>query len=243
MTGFRYQKANVKLEQLEKKVGGTVYSASLPSGYSCPSAVDCLSKSDRDTGKVTDGKLTEFRCFMATGEARSTGLRNIVWNNFDLVRKAKTRQGIYEVMHETFPHDASAIRMHVGGDMYNAEYFGAWIDLAKAHPYVLFYGYTKSIHLWVQMLDQIPDNMELTGSKGGTHDYLLEEYNLKTSHVVYHPDEADAMGLEIDHDDSHALYPTGSFALLIHGTQPKGSVASEALKRLRAENIQYAYSK
>jgi len=147
MESFRYQKANVKLEQLEKRVGGRVYSASLSSRYSYTRPVDCLSKSDRDTGKVTDGKLTEFRCFMATIEARSTGLRNIVWNNFDLVRKAKTRQGIYEVMHETFPHDASAIRMHVGGDMYNAEYFGAWIDLATAHPYVLFYGYTKSIHL------------------------------------------------------------------------------------------------
>lgn len=45
--------------------------------------------------------------------------------------------------------------------------------------------------------------------------------------------EADELGLEIDHDDSHAALPGPSFALLIHGIQPKGSEAGKAVRALR----------
>ena len=48
-----------------------VYTFSLPAGVSCPGAVDCLSYSDRVTGKITDGKHTQFRCFMASIESIS----------------------------------------------------------------------------------------------------------------------------------------------------------------------------
>ena len=65
---------------------------------------------------------------------------------------------------------------------------------------------------------------------------------LKTAKVVMHPDEAAALGLEIDHDESHAINAGPSFALLIHGTQPKGSEAAEAKKRLDREGIKYAYT-
>jgi hypothetical protein len=59
---------------------------------------------------------------------------------------------------------------------------------------------------------------------------------------VFHPDKADALGLEIDHDETHALFGTASFALLLHGQQPKGGDASQAIKILKAEGIEYAYS-
>jgi hypothetical protein len=41
------------------------------------------------------------------------------------------------------------------------------------------------------------------------------------------------MSFEIDHDDYHAAFGAESFALLIHGTQPKGSTASQALQELK----------
>ena len=47
---------------------------------------------------------------------------------------------------------------------------------------------------------------------------------------MYSEEEAADLGLEIDHDDTHAAFGKKSFALLLHGTQPKGSVAGEALK-------------
>ena len=60
---------------------------------------------------------------------------------------------------------------------------------------------------------------------------------------MYHPDHAKRMGLEIDHDDSLAMYGKESFALLLHGTQPAKSEASEAISKMRKENIKFSYSK
>ena len=77
----------------------------------------------------------------------------------------------------------------------------------------------------------------LTASYGGTHDHLIEEFNLRSAKVVFSEAEAAELGLEIDHDDSHAAVTPrdNSFALLIHGTQPKGSAASVALKELKGQ--------
>ena len=50
---------------------------------------------------------------------------------------------------------------------------------------------------------------------------------------VYSKEEADVQQMEIDHDDYHAAFGKESFALLIHGTQPKGSMASQALQELK----------
>jgi len=55
---------------------------------------------------------------------------------------------------------------------------------------------------------------------------------------VFSEAEAVDLGLFIDHDDSHAANPTWrdeSFALLIHGTQPKGTEAATALKALKGK--------
>jgi hypothetical protein len=60
--------------------------------------------------------------------------------------------------------------------------------------------------------------------------------------VVLHPEEAEALNLEIDHDDTHAIENENSFALLLHGTQPKDSVSGEALKRLKREKVKFSYS-
>jgi hypothetical protein len=118
------------------------------------------------------------------------------------------------------------------------------MDVARRHPTVQFYAYTKSINYLVQYLEaeDLPPNVQINGSRGGRHDALLEAHGIKTAVVVNHPSDAAAMGLEIDHDETHAIGPGPSFALLIHGTQPKGSKAAAAIKRLKAEGIEYAYS-
>ena len=79
----------------------------------------------------------------------------------------------------------------------------------------------------------IPSNFVLTASYGGKHDAMIVEHGLKYAEGVYSEEQADALGFEIDHDDYHAAFGTKSFALLIHGTQPKGSMASQALQELK----------
>ena len=64
--------------------------------------------------------------------------------------------------------------------------------------------------------------------------------------VVFSEAEAKEKGLEIDHDDSHAAVPEwrhNSFALLVHGVQPKGSKAAEALKILKRDKVKHSYSR
>jgi len=178
-------------------------------------------------------------------EAMSPQLRALVWHNFDILRKAKTRGQLLEILDANFPKDADAIRPGLDGDFFNQNYFDAWMDLARLHPTVRFYAYTKSASYWINHLDAegIPDNFELNYSKGGRLDVLAASRGLKTAEVVNHPEDAAALGLEIDHDESHAINPGGNFALLLHGTQPKDTKAAKAIKRMNAEKIEYAYSK
>jgi hypothetical protein len=72
----------------------------------------------------------------------------------------------------------------------------------------------------------------------GSNDYMIDEHNLRSTKVVFSEAEAEQLGLEIDHDDSHAARPSlrdQDFALLVHGTQPKGSEAAGALKALKGK--------
>jgi hypothetical protein len=41
------------------------------------------------------------------------------------------------------------------------------------------------------------------------------------------------LGLEIDHDDSHAYASDKSFALLLHGNQRKDTLAAKAMSALK----------
>ena len=80
--------------------------------------------------------------------------------------------------------------------------------------------------------------MVLTASYGGRDDWLIDYQGFRSAKVVYSEAEARELDLVIDHDDSHAANPTWrdtDFALLLHGTQPKGSDAAVALKALKGK--------
>jgi hypothetical protein len=144
----------------------------------------------------------------------------------------------------SIPEDARVVRIHTtGGDFISEEYLQAWLDVAEMYPDVIFYGYTKALPYYVKLKDMFPDNFRFTPSRGGTHDHLIDECGLHEARVVNHPDEADALGWPIDHDDSHAMAADHSFCLLLHGQQPAGSDASEALKFLRKSGTKYGYSR
>ena len=243
---LKFSKANeqAKLKAIEKWLGykPNVYTFSVPSGYTCPFAVDCLSKADRYTGKITDGKETQFRCFSATTEAYSATTRAQRWHNFDILRKLDS-EGMVSALHEALPIDADIVRVHVGGDFFNQRYFEAWLQVARLNQSVTFYAYTKSLPYWEANFDRIPDNFILTASRGGRMDNLIDELSLKVAEVVFSLEEAEEKNLPIDHDEYHAINNTGNFALLIHGTQPKGSKASQAMKDLKTQGVEFAYSR
>ena len=244
MLKFSKATEQAKLKRVAEWLGykPRIYSFSLPSGCTCPFAEACMSKADRVTGKITDGKKTIFRCFAASDEARHKNVRAQRWHNFDILRNLDIETMVDELS-TALPKDADLIRAHVGGDFFNNRYFIAWMLVAKMFPRVTFYAYTKSIPYWVANLDLVPDNFILNGSRGGRADSMLDEYGLKVAEVVFSLEEADVKGLEIDHDERHAIQDTGSFGLLIHGTQPKGSDASAAIKNLKAAGVEFSYGR
>ena len=224
-----------------------VYSFDLLSGHSCPFASDCLAKVKEVDGKrkVVDGPEMEFRCFSASQEATYTNVYNKRKGNFDNLRKMSEDE-IVEFLLAEMPKNLGICRIHVAGDFFSPKYFSAWIRVAEMNPSRLFYAYTKSLPYWIANLDRIPKNLVLTASYGGRCDDKIVEYNLRAAKVVFSYAEAEALGLEIDHDDSHAANPQSKdtdFALIIHGIQPKGSEASDAIRELKKSGDKFSYGR
>ena len=224
------------------KLSKLINAYSLSSGNTCPGAKDCLSRADRDTGKIKDYGL--FRCYMASLEAIYPSLRETVWHNTELMRSMKSREEIVDLIERSLiAHKPEFIagfrgimRPHIGGDFFSKDYAMAMNDFCHKHPEMLVYCYTKSPHLFMKkdriLKEDIAPNFVINVSSGGRYDYLNAYFT--EAHIVYSKEEAYECDLTIDHDDTLAMNPaSGDFAILLHGNQPKGSHAQEALKLLR----------
>lgn len=243
---LKFSRGNAKLDKLEKKIKGQVWTFSLLSGHSCPYAKDCRSQVvELPSGKlkVQDGPHTQFRCFSASQEAFYKNVYNSRKSNIVLVElAAKSIDDAAKLIVSVIPKKCKAVRIHVGGDFKTQAYFDAWLSAAKLRPDIVFYAYTKSLPFWVKRLGEIPTNFVLTASYGGYKDELIAKYGLRYSQVVFSKYEAKKLGLPIDHDDSHAYKPGQNFALLVHGIQPKGSKARKAMDRMGGLGGMSSYS-
>ena len=226
-----------------------IASWSLPAGYTCPGALECLAKvviTPEGKAKLIDGEDALFRCFEAVMEARFPALRLNSAENFALLRACKNDvEAMADVLAKAIaktPRLVNLFRVHIGGDFFSANYLRAWFLTARRFPTMHFFAYTKSIRHLVSVgyfpnsdRNEAPSNFNIVASYGGRDDALIAEYGMRSATVVYSEAEAERRGLEIDHDDSLAAFGTESFALLIHGTQAKGTAASEALKLITAQ--------
>lgn len=232
--------ANAKLKGLEKVIGGKVWTFSLLSGINCPYAKECKSQvviGDNGKRSILDSIWTLWRCFSASQEALFTGVYNSRKHNADTILPiaAVNPAAAADLICENLPKKFAAIRIHVGGDFSTLNYFRAWAIVAARLPNKVFYAYTKSVPFWVKELGKLPENLVLTASYGGHKDELIAKHNLRYAKVVFSVQEAKDLGLQIDHNDFHAYNPLSrndSFALLIHGQQPKGSKAGQAVRAL-----------
>jgi len=240
----------LKFQDGNAKLGRNIKTFSLLAGTCCPGAHLCKAtvKVREGTGKlyVEDGKHSEYRCFMATSELRGSTYKAHL-HNWELLKARKKNQAAMEhLLRASMPQPVDKMRVHASGDFFNQGYFDAWLVIAREFSRTLFYAYTKSLPYWVKRINEIPDNLVLTASNGGKWDHLIEEYQLRNSVVISHPEEAIALGIPWNHDDGDSNAYTRevtSFALLLHGTQPADSEAAAALTRLKRENIKYSYGR
>lgn len=223
MAKLFFSKDNSKLNELAKELGlrkSQVTSFDLPAGYTCPMADECLSKADRVTGKITDGKNVKFRCYAASSESAFKNARNAHWRNFDAIRRLSTNE-ISDLILSELPKDVKVVRIHASGDFFSQRYFNAWVRVAFSRPDVKFFGYTKVLKY---VSASKPDNFKLVYSFGGKQDSALS--NEPTCFVVNNIEQAMEKGVEIACPDSKSandfeyIMNSKSFAILIHGTQP-----------------------
>lgn len=206
---------------------------SLPAGHTCPAALLCKSKADRLTGQITDGPKCQFRCYATAAESMFKNIRESRWRNFELL-KSRSLGEMVDLIELSIPQKGiKLVRIHQSGDFFSQTYFDAWVQVSVNNAGLIHYGYTKALPFWIKRKDIIPANLKLVASMGGLHDALIVPNNLRYARVVFSEKEAEDLRLEIDHDDTHAWKHEGNFAILIHGCQPKGSLAGVAWQILK----------
>lgn len=234
-------RAPLKFGQGNGKLDPGVTTFSLPAGWSCPFASACRSRANRKSGFIRDGRDTRFRCYAASMEARRPSVRRARWHNLQALRGCKTAEQMARLILDSLSPFARVVRVHDAGDYFSQAYFDAWLNVARQRPRTVFYSYTKALPSWLAQMDQVGDghtpgslpNFVLTASVGGTHDDLIAQFGLRSARVVFSEQEAAALGLDVDHDDSHAMTHGPDFALLLHGTQLPGTPAAQAVAALR----------
>ncbi len=205
--------------------------------------MECKTIADRAWGTITDGRHQIYRCYAASDEAKSPQVRAARHWNFELL-KGETEYEMFKRIQASLPKKAEIIRIHVSGDFFNQKYFNAWANVARLNPDRLFYAYTKSLRYWIDYNPyRVPRNLKLTASWDHSNHLLIRQHKLKFAKVVFTEEEAKILDLEIDHDDSHAYKGDKSFALLLHGTQPKGTMAAKAKNKLITTGVKHSYGR
>ena len=229
-------------------------------GKACPAAHLCRSFvaiTKDGNRKLIDGKYTQFRCYAASQEVLYTALYQKRQYNLKLILEALKLDGddyyrdknslictislILRSIEQYETKNIKKIRIHSSGDFFNMAYLDAWLEVAKVKPHLKFYFYSKSLNLFLNK--PLPKNVYLTASYGGLYDHLIKDNFKRYAVVVYSKSEAYTLGLmhngqgyKIDKDDS-SCFINRPFALLLHGSQPKGSNASKALQAIKKDKV------
>jgi hypothetical protein len=243
---FKFSKGNAKLD-------ASTLVFNLPAGRTCPGASKCLSMARVDQDgkrRIQDGEHTQFRCFAASSEVQYDGAFYNRANNMQTVVDYlqvgidHAAEQINVALQHFKTRNTKLVRIHESGDFFSLAYLQAWVKVAQMNPNLKFYCYSKSLHIFTEFgVTNLPANFYLTASYGGKFDYMIDGGLFpRYSKVVMTDDDANAMGLEVDHDDSHC-FGDRPFALLVHGTQPKGSDWGKAIRQRRQAGKFGGYSK
>ena len=239
----------LKFSKGNAKLGKQTLIFNLPAGKTCPGASLCKAfavMGDNGKTRIQDGAETVFRCFAASSEAQYPATFAARAHNLQTIVEA-LRGGIDVAavminngIQNNRTKNTKLVRIHESGDFFSLAYLRAWIAVAKLNPDLKFYCYSKSLDLFVN--EELPSNFYQTASYGGKFDHLIDEgFFTRYSKVVMDDAEAEALGLEVDHDDSHC-FGDKPFALLVHGTQPKGSIAAAKLKERKRNGAFSGYN-
>lgn len=126
----------------------------------------------------------------------------------------------------------TTVRVHDSGDFYSQEYLNAWYAIARAFPDIVFYAYTKSLHL--DLWSKKPRNFRIIQSVGGVMD---DDINTRRPHSRVFP--TDYARRQAGYGDGHitdtlAIRGARKIGLVYHGT---ANLTPAQEKYLRANEV------
>lgn len=171
----------------------------------CPQALACKAVCYAKQGRYVMDLVVKARKHNLKLSLRPTFAKHIIADLNQMVIKSKVCHKPYNV-----------VRLHDSGDFYSQEYLDAWSTVAAAFPNVIFYAYTKSLHL---DMSAIPSNLRITRSQGGRLDKLinlgLPNSRIFSSHAARQREKYVNGNLS----DIPAIEGRISIGLVFHGTK------------------------
>jgi hypothetical protein len=240
-TASHFQRGIPSFGRGNSKLPDSTLTFALPSGHTCPGALQCLALADRETGKISDGPQQTFRCHEASIENFRPNVRASRWRNFDIIRglnPTEVTDLLLAGIGQALDHKSTHCRWFVGGDLYSVVLRDAIFQTCRETEELTHYFYTKNLPLLApsySRLIALPDNLRVVASWGGKFDYLAPLFP-RTARVVNTEAEAELLGLPIDKTDRLAWQDEPvHFCHLSHGQQPPGSPAGLAIATRRRE--------
>lgn len=92
-----------------------------------------------------------------------------------------------------------AVRIHDSGDFFSREYLHKWMQIATAHPQILFYCYTKEVRMFKDETS-FPDNFLYLFSMGGRQDHLVDVENDRHADVFPDLEAIEKAGYASQHE-------------------------------------------
>lgn len=208
---------------------------SLPSGWTCPFAKDCLTKLSKEGDLVMTGP--RFNCYTAMQEANDD-LRAVRWHNYALLNQCgDDADEMAELISAWLPNDNRTVCVNYSGDFFSDNYFLAWVKVATKNHSRIFYASTTSISSWVKHKDKVPDNFMLVASVESSQIKMIPLHKLRYSKVVLDAQEAEDCGLQVDRSGKVRAITNDNFGLQMVGLQEPGSDALQAVRKARTGNI------
>lgn len=205
----------------------------ITAGLTCPAANLCRSHASYNAGVrvINDGPTTQFRCFAASAELQYTETYASRRRNWTIIKAVLAIgfdfavQVLSTAIASNTKDNTELIRIHESGDFFSPQYRDLWFAVLAMFPSLKGYAYSKNLPLFLNI--ETPANFYLTASYGGEYDNLIDQGLFpRYAKVFMTEQQALNAGLPIDVDDRHCFLD-GPFALLVHGTQPRGTDAAK----------------
>ncbi len=226
----------VRFSHGNSKLPNSTMIFSLPAGHTCPGAKDCFTRVSRNGGSAWTTPDLRFSCYASSQERYRANVRSLRWRNLDLLAPLDCDAIGHHLVTAFFQQRRSyteRVRFFESGDAFKQDMATGIVHFAWTVQPLIVYLYSKALPFWIGQ--NIPANLRVVASWGGRYDDLITDHFPRSARVVQTEAQARSLGLHLDFDDHYAYQDEPvHFAHLVHGWQPAGSSAANAINQRRA---------